>query len=748
MQRALSRSPVILALFFLSGFAALIYETVWTRELVLVFGATVTSASTVLAGFMAGLGLGALAAGRLTTRKHDPVRLYGWLELGIAGWAVLFPSVIKLIVLFIEKTTLPVGPVRLILVFAALLPATTLMGLTFPVLCQLEASSDAGRDVGNLYAVNLIGSCLGVLVAAYLLFPFIGLSGSHWLAVGVNAIIGLAAVRVGSRPMQSAPIRDGRADWPAFACLFVSGLCGMAFEVVWLRILAPSFNTSAYGFACITFVFLLGLGGGSWLAARLPAMGLEALGGLQILAALYAYVGYRLFELAELVQMKLGIAATYTRPVLLAPAIETLCILLPLAVLQGMLLPMAVRLLSSREDTGPAASRLYFWNTAGGIAGALLAGFWGIPRFNVQNAFLLTLDVSAVTGLALVFWSLARPAIRYGVPVATLAVLGLFAASLQGRHVPKEVLRDWINWSGDETFLYYHDDAEASVAVPRSIRRLIINGVGVTGYSPVTKMLAHIPLLLHPEPKRVLIICFGMGTTFRSAMRYPAHVDMVDIEPSVFKTFHYFYPDADRWLSDPKATLIVNDGRNHLLRAREGYDVIMVDPSPPLYAAGTVNLYSKDFFELAKRRLNPGGMLAVWLPDYPEPDFKMIMKSFVSAMPYSQIWLGTIKRGGIIMVGSNAPLPDDHARVERRLRDAGVQADLHEFSQEFGTPEAFWRLYVGPGESFTRYLSDSPEISDDFPRLEYPYFRSLQPGFYRNPRITAEPPSASTLQKL
>ena len=734
------RSSVALPLFFLSGFAALVYETVWTRQLVLVFGATLTSATTVLAGFMAGMALGALWGSRVMKKPHDPLRLYGMIELGIAAWAALFPSVVKIILAFIEKTDLPIGPVRLVLILAALLPATTLMGLTFPVLSRLSTSEDPGSDVGNLYAANLIGSCLGALATAYILLAFIGLSGSHWLAVAINVAVGLTAMSSRPRLLPApAPSAAKTAPWQAFGCLFVSGLCGMAFEVVWIRILMPSFNNSAYGFACVIFVFLLGLGGGSFAAARFPALGFGALGGLQVLAALYAYVGYRIFEMAELVQIRLGTMGPSTiMPVILAPAIETLLILLPLAMLQGMLLPMAVRLIAGRDQTGPATGRLYFWNTLGGIAGALLAGFWWVPAFNVQNALLTTMSVSAACGAGLVAWALPRPATRYGVPALTAAVLAAIVLGLRGQHLPKRALLDWINRSGGEELLYYADGAEASVGVPKWSRRLIINGVGVTGYSNATKMLAHIPLLLHPDPKRVLIICFGMGTTFRSALRHPVDVEVVDLVPAVFETFRFFYPDAERRLSDPRASLFVNDGRNQLLRARRGYDVIISDPSPPLYAAGTVNLYSRDFFELARRRLNPKGILAVWLPEYPEPDFKMVMKSFISAVPYSQMWLGTQEKGGIVMLGSDSPLPADRRLLRERLKNAGLRTDLLERNTEFDREQAFWKLFLASGESLRAYLADSPEVTDDFPRLEYPYFRSMSPAYSKHPSILAD----------
>jgi spermidine synthase len=740
IPRGLKRHSLACGLFFCSGFAALVYETVWTRRLVLVFGATLTSASAVLAGFMAGMALGALWGARLARRAKDPLLLYGKLELGIAACAAAFPWVVKAILGFIETTSLPIGPVRFALIFAALLPATTLMGITFPVLCQLPSGKDAGRSVGDLYAANLIGSCLGVMAAAYVLLPLLGLSGSERLAVAINLVVGFAAL---SRPRESQPAPAGKTSggaspWPAFACLFIAGVCGMAFEVVWLRVLMPSFNNSAYGFASVIFVFLLGLGGGSFVAARSPALGFEALGGLQLLAALYAYVGYRLFEIAELVQMRLGtMGPSGISPVVFAPIIETLLILLPLAVLQGMLLPAALRLIAGHGETGADAGRLYFWNTVGGIGGALAAGFWWIPRAGVQNALFLTITISALCGAGLVAWASRWREARWGAPAAALAAPLLMWAALGGMGLPEKVLLEWINRApgAHDRLLFYADDSEASVAVPDADRHLIINGVGVTGYTNATKMIAHIPLLLHPDPKRVLIICFGMGTTFRSALKHPVDVEVVDLVPSVFETFKYFYPDAARVAADPRARRFVNDGRNHLLRSRGGYDVIIVDPSPPLYAAGTVNLYSRDFFELAGRRLRPGGILAVWLPEYADPDFKMVMKSFISALPHTQMWLATKEKGGILMLGSAAPLPLDRARVSARLKEAGVKADLREFNAEFAREDAFWSLYLGPGESFESSLKASPMITDDFPRLEYPYFRSKTGEYYRHPAI-------------
>ncbi len=738
---AKNRRIFAVGMFFLSGFTALVYETVWTRRLVLVFGATMTSASAVLAGFMAGMALGALWGSRLVGRTREPLRLYGFLELGVAAAAAAFPWIVEGVLLIVERTDLPAGPLRFALIFAALLPATTLMGATFPVLAHFTAEDDSGRGVGHLYAANLIGACLGTLVTAYILLACIGLAGSHWLAVSVNLGIGALALSRPRQPQAPAPAKRTRfSERPAIACLFAAGLCGMAYEVVWLRILMPSFNNSAYGFAAVIFVFLLGLGGGSFLAARSPGLDIVALGGLQLLAALFAFVGYSLFELAELVQIRLGTMAPSTiRPVIFAPLIETMLVLLPLAVLQGMLLPAAVRLTASRVDAGPTAGRFYFWNTVGGILGALAAGFWLIPAINVQNTLFLTITLSAASGAGLMAWSTRVPRLRWGAPVFAASALALMWGAFAGRHLPEKVLLDWLNRSpsSQTELLFYADDPEASVAVPAPVRRLIINGVGVTGYTNATKMMAHIPLLLHPKPQRVLIICFGMGTTFRSALRHPVDVEVVDLVPSVFETFRFFYADAAARAADPRAKRFVDDGRNHLLRSHGGYDVIIVDPSPPLYAAGTVNLYSKDFFELARRRLRPGGILSVWLPEYPEPDFKMVMKSFVSAMPQTQFWLGTADKGGIVMLGSQTPLPRDRVRVRERMKDPGLRTDLRELNGEFEREDAFWELALGSGESFRDYLSGSPEITDDFPRLEYPYHRAKTSAYLKHPAILA-----------
>ena len=234
-----------------------------------------------------------------------------------------------------------------------------------------------------------------------------------------------------------------------------------------------------------------------------------------------------------------------------------------------------------------------------------------------------------------------------------------------------------------------------------------------------------------------------MGTTFRSALRHPARVDAVELVGSVVANFPLFYPDADYWRAHPKARVSINDGRNHLLRDKEGYDVIMVDPSPPLYAAGTVNLYSRDFFALGRRKLKTGGLMAVWLPEYAETEFKMVMKSFTAAFPHTQFWLGTRPHNGFIMLGSDTPITLDRRAMEKRLAEPELRKDLLELNYEFKDKAAFWSLYMGPGSRFTDYLADAAEVTDDLPTIEYPLLRARdRKKYFNHPAALAWPPVA------
>lgn len=741
--------PLASWLFGVSGFAGLLYQVVWTRRLVLVFGATVYSFSTVLAGFMGGLGLGSLWGSKLAARTRDPWRLYGWLELGVAASASLFPAALSLMLWLLENTDLPTGPARFALTFAALLPPTFLMGATFPVLAELFARTGAEARVGVLYASNLGGACLGTLAGAFLFLSAFGFSGTHWLAVALSTLAGMTALL---RPAAAADRRPGPEPSPAaagparwiLAAVTVSGFCGMAFEVVWTRILVPSFNNSVYGFSSVLFVFLAGLGGGSFVAGRIKAAKSEALGAAMVVAGLYAFVGLSTFELVQVLTLRLldSRRADYV-PVLFLPLAQCVLVLGPLAVLQGIVLPAAFQA-CGRDGLGAAVGRLYFWNTLGGILGALAAGFWLIPAYASQDALLVIVVLSAFTGALLVARGLPGSALKTLPPAAVLAFAAFGRQWLLDRHVAERLLVSQVGRAlgSPPRLLAYAEDVESSVGVlshPRRSRILSINGIIMTGYTNAVKLIAHVPLLLNPRRERTLIIGFGMGTTFRSALQHGGRVVAADLVGSVLDAFVWFFPDAERWAADPRASRLVTDGRNHLLADREGYDVVVIDPAPPLYAAGTVNLYSDDFYRLARRHLRPGGLVAMWLPEYPESEFRMLMKTFVDAFPHTQFWRGTPKGEGLIMIGGNDPILLDKEEVGRRLRAPAVREDLLQFNRDLEREETFWSLYLGDGERFRDYLAGAERVTDDRPMIEYPYFRSRRADYMTRPAVITWP---------
>ncbi len=764
-------------LLFLSGAAALMYESVWARRLALIFGGTVRSVGVVLAAMMAGLALGAWLGGRWSARSRRPLALYGIFECGAALTALLLPAAFASLQAAFESRGAPSIHARFLVSFLALLPTCLCLGASFPAMAQHHCPGQGRRagegpsrslapGAGGLYAANLAGAAFGTGLGSFVLLPVLGLKGAYLLAAALSASCGAAALLLargaGERRPEGLRTRSFPVPASAAAALFASGFCGMAYEVVWTRLLVPTFNNSAYGFASVLLVFLAGSGLGSFLADRaLPedasAAARRSLPGMLLtLGALAAALAYGVFEVSQLLQIRFAdYGVSGVSPHVAIPLLEAICVLLPLAVIQGAFLPCALRAAASggssplQEDPGGAEARpgeavglLFFWNTLGAIAGSTAAAFWWIPAWNVQRALLASILTATACGGVLGALPAGGPR-RWASPALALAALAAAWRLIGGEHLPLKLLADWgaRTPQKERRVLWYAEDLEASVAVDErgGTRMLLINGVGVAGYGDATKLLAHIPLLLHPAPERTLVICFGMGATFRSALSHGARVDAVDLVPSVFSAFPFFFPDAAARAADPRGRLLVNDGRNHLLAEKEGYDVILVDPSPPLYAAGTVNLYNRDFFDLARRRLKPGGLLAVWLPDYPASEFLMVVRSFAEALPHARLWRLREGARGLVLLGGDSPLPLDEERVRRRMNRPAVAADLEESGGAYSSPEAFWKLDLGPAVLWEKAWAGLPSVTDDFPWIEYPFFRSLRASYYRSPDLLDAP---------
>jgi spermidine synthase/MFS family permease len=737
-------------LFFLSGVAALVYQVVWLRQLVLVVGSTASAVSTVVAVFLAGLGIGAWAFGRLADRSRSPLRLYAYLELGVAVYALLLPGLIlattpTYVALARELAGHPALLTLLrVSLGLVLLPPTVLMGGSLPALVRAVGTDleRLGGRLGALYAANLAGGVIGSLASGFVLIRELGVEGTTRSAVLLNLVVAALALRLAidaPAAVPSAPPGAPTGAWRltdsqrpiAWVAVFLSGFLSLSYEMLWTRALVFSFSSTVYAFALILATFLTGLALGSELFVvleRRRAPPLAALGATQALAGICALcltpLAARSDQLIALATDRLGMSgwAFLAGSGFAAGAI----ILLP-ATLMGVALPLGMRLLVDDVlRSGRRVGLAYLVNTVGSVLGSLLTGFVLIPVLSLKGALLAT----AAVQIALAAACLARGDLPAGwrQPVAASVALAL---------LPSGALALWLlrgpnpfdSWlapgSGPAPSIVAHQDGVgASVTVvdyPDGRRSLRIDGFeaaanspgGETGYMP---MMAHLPLLLHPDPRQVLVVCFGTGSTAGAVLAHDqARVDVVDINPGVFAYAELFAAANFGVARSPRARLLLDDGRNYLLTGQQRYDVITSEPMPPEFA-GVVNLYAREYYELARAHLRPGGLLVQWLPFHlvTLQETVDILKTVQSVFPQTTLWLHSST--GIIVAGLD-PIEIDGAGVEQalsreplrsRLERLGVRdlldlADLHA---------------LGPA-SIRAATRNAGIITDDRPSLEF-----------------------------
>jgi len=743
---------------FVSGACALIYQVVWIRQLLLIVGTTTAAVSTVLSVFMTGLGLGAWLFGSAADRSRTPLRLYGYLELGIGLYALVLPMLITASMSpYVRVAHQLKGepelllPVRVALGFLLLLVPTILMGGTLPVLIRYVTRSldHLGADLGILYSMNLAGAVAGTLGAGFVLIPALGVWGASLAAVVGNLGVGLAALLltrrrrgVGAAP-DAAPVRR-RLEIPdgvrplVWAAVFLSGLLTMAFEILWTRILVFTLGSSIYSFTVILATFLAGLALGSRLFAALEgrARPLYTLAAALLGAGVAVLVLGPLSTRAQAVLVALSSRFGVTGDVFLAgTALCTVLFVLVPATLMGVVLPLATRLLvDDLARTGRRVGAAYLVNTVGCVLGSLLAGFALIPLLGLKGALLLLVAIQLALGCAFLLKvepSRART-VRLLVPAGALVIVGVVMASLLLRG-PNPF--DPALIGADAPRVEAHRDAiGASISVLRyadAIKTLRIDGFEASsnrvmaGYMP---MMTHIPMLLHPDPRRVLVICFGTGSTAGAGLLHPgATVDAVDVNRTVFGFAPHFLAVNHGVARDPRARLVVDDGRNYLLTTGERYDVITSEPMPP-HHAGVVNLYSKEYYQLARNRLTPGGFVVQWLPMHHLnlDESLQILKTVQDVFPETTLWLHSDT--GIIVARRDAPIRIDLARVARALEPGRLRDELDELGVK--TPLDFARMHaLGPGE-IRAVTSSERAVTDDRPSLEYHPLRHPAPEFH------------------
>ena len=699
--------------FFISGFCSVLYELVWLRLSMAQFGVTTAMVSIVLSVFMGGLGLGSWASGKWIRQRGDRIgfpalRLYAVIEALIGVSGILVPYELGFGRGILERlgstSSTEYYFVSGIWVALALIPWCTLMGATIPVAMlaiQRAFPPESSRSFSYLYMANVAGAVSGTIIPLFLI-ELLGFHGTLRVGAACNCLIAVLALIASNNPQvkevrglvqTAAEPATATGEASLLALLFASGLTSMGMEVVWVRQFTPYVGTVVYAFALILTVYLAATFLGSRLYRRWSLRQAQESPLLWTLLAFFAL---------------LPLLAASPR-IVLHPALRLLLGVSPFAGMLGFLTPMLV----DRWARGnPAnAGKAYAVNVVGCILGPLLAGFLLLPWISERWALVLLALPWLIIGLRPIFSY--SPTFGFAPRVAAYLLLplsvGIFLTS-QGYEQEYG--------SGSRVL---RDSTATVIATGSGMKKsLLVNGYTMTSLTPITKMMAHLPLaFLDRPPKDALVICFGMGTTFRSLRSWGIPVTVVDLVPSVPRLFSYFHSDASQVLSSPLSHVVVDDGRRYMERTGQQYDVITIDPPPPVEAAGSSLLYSEDFYSVVRQRLRPGGIFQQWLPSGDREDLAAVALALRQSFPYVRVFTYG-RRQGYHFLASDHPTPTRTAsELAQRLPPAAA-ADLVEWGPEANAQDQFGNLlFEMPIDTFISLSPATPALSDDRPINEY-----------------------------
>ncbi len=707
--------------FFISGFCSVLYELVWLRLSMAQFGVTTAMVSIVLSVFMAGLGLGSWASGAWIRRRGDkigfsPLLLYAAIELLIGVSGILVPYELRLGRGILERlgstSSAEYYLVSGIWVAFTLIPWCTLMGATIPVAMlaiRRMFPRESSRSFSYLYMANVAGAVVGTGLPLVLI-ELLGFHGTLRVGATCNVLIAALALlvsRTGRKEVGEAPREVSRgapqlASEPAptatgqgylLALLFGTGLTSMGMEVVWVREFTPYIGTVVYAFASILAVYLTG----TFVGSRIYRSWGSRPADETLLWTLLAF-----FSLFPLLAASPNISLSSWARLVVGIA--------PFTGLLGYLTPMLVDRWAGGDPA--RAGKAYAVNVLGCILGPLLAGFLLLPWISERWSLVLLSVPWLMVGVRLLRFPgavaprfISRAASYLLLPL----VVGLFWSSkgYEREYRSGKVLRD--------------STATVIATGTGMTRQLLVNGYGMTSLTPITKMMAHLPLaFLDRPPQDALVVCFGIGTTFRSLHSWGIPVTAVELVPSVPRLFYYFHSDAPEILSSPLSHVVIDDGRRYLERTTQQYDVITIDPPPPVEAAGSSLLYSEDFYSVIRRRLRPGGILQQWLPIGDAEDVAAVALALRRSFPYLRVFAFG-KNWGFHFLASDRPLPNRTASELAHRLPAAAAADLVEWDKQPDPEARFTHLlnYELPIDQLIAASPATPALSDDRPINEY-----------------------------
>jgi len=756
--------------FFCSGFAALVYELLWMRQLGLIFGNTVHAAAAVMTAYMLGLALGAKFAGQWARKLQKPIRAFGILEAGIGLCALIMPLLFHLLRLTYRYAFQNVSEdigfltcLRFVLAILALLIPTALMGATLPVLSKglLLRKKTFGAVLGLLYGLNTLGAATGIVLCGFVLIPKFGVSTANGIAVGINLAVCLCALVLSRRLDRASTdvneIEDSSIAQPLashaggrrwlLVGAFLSGAFALALEVIWFRTLVLVFGTTTYSFATMLAVFLLGIALGSsllsWISDRVKQPLIVFL-ACQLGIAFYTMWTLRLFNVMPDVFLKHLMTHGYSwNAMLFSKFLISVVFLLPVTILFGVAFTSIARAIrNSVASASRTVGDVYTVNTIGAAIGSCVAGFVLLPNAGMLDSLRMICMAMFILVVAFSVPGLVRVWLRAGFAAVALAGLGMVCLhspnwdpqllSAGPYFQPTSYIRgdrpSLQSVLNSERLLYYREGTTSLISVTKSLEEQvnISSGGKVEADTSakgmvIQRMMSHLPMLLHPNPRKVVNLGLGAGVTLGALSCYPLeHLEVVEIEPATIDAARVWGPWNHHVMDDPQLRITINDGRNHFFATTNRYDVITSDPIEPVVGAAA-SLYAIEHFQYVRDRLNVGGIMSQFLPLYElsREDVRMILRSFHHVFPESVLFF---TGSDTIIIGFNDKVDLSMGNVRKKYLIPAVYDSLGEYG--FTSPQSILGMFVADLRGNVALTGDGELNSDRFPRIEYSAPRS------------------------
>jgi spermidine synthase len=744
--------PALLLLFIGSGSAALIYEVVWFQLLQLSVGSSAVSLGILLGIFMGGMCLGSLLLPRYVSPRVHPLRVYAYLEIGIGAFGLL---VLFLVPVIGSLYTSIAGSGQISLFLRALvagiclIPPTLLMGATLPAIARyVEATPNGVSWLGYFYAGNLTGAVLGSLVAGFYLLRVYDMPTTTYVAVVLNVAVALVALAIANRTMYVPSDNAGRAAVSTpearlvYVAIALSGLTALGAEVVWTRILSLLFGATTYTFSMILAVFLVGLGIGSTIGAELARRVVSprtALGVCQVMiCGAIAWAAYIMGQSLPYWPINPSIS---TSPYynLQLDLVRAFWVMLPAAILWGASFPLALAAVATRgQDSAKLVGGVYAANTVGAIVGALGTGLILVGSFGSQVAQQVLIGIAAMSALLVLLPDKTEG--RSRVVGTTAAVIAVIAFTVMvARFVPPlpgllaAYGRYAATWVGINQIIYVGEGITASVAVSRTPDGVLnYHNAGKVQASSepqdmrLQRMLGHITTLVPENPGRVLVIGCGAGVTAGAVsidhmVRRQTIAEIEPLVPEVVST--YFSQHNFDVVRNPKVEIHLDDARHYLLTTKEKFDAITSDPLDP-WVKGAATLYTREFFQVVKDHLNPGGVVTLFVQLYESSDeaVKSEIATFLEAFPNGAVFANTINGQGydLVLFGQVEDRRINLDRIQARL-DAPEAAPIVKSLGEIGINSAveLFGTYAGSRRDMTAWLQNATINTDRNLKLQY-----------------------------